>query len=201
MKTPLCALGEKYGVDKCPAIYHSYTPSYHNILGPYRSDIHNVLEIGIGTYAVMQGIVGPSYCPGASLRMWRDYFTGAEIYGCDIDPTVLITDERINTIHVDQSSPSSLQAMIYQIQQKKGVTEFDLIIDDGSHIVEHMTTSFKTLWPNVSQNGFYIIEDIKAADAEYFTNLPKLLGFNDANIVYYHKGLHDWDDFVVYKKI
>lgn len=38
--------------------------------------------------------------------------------------------------------------------------EFDIIIDDGCHIVEHQITSFKTLFPLIKPKGMYIIEDL-----------------------------------------
>ena len=39
--------------------------------------------------------------PGASLRVWRDYFYNAEIYGADIDKTNF-SEKRIKTFFVDQ---------------------------------------------------------------------------------------------------
>ncbi|MBF0266926.1 MAG: class I SAM-dependent methyltransferase, partial [Gammaproteobacteria bacterium] len=37
--------------------------------------------------------------------------------------------------------------------------QFDIIIDDGSHMMEHMRTSFDFLYPTITKNGLYIIED------------------------------------------
>lgn len=36
---------------------------------------------------------------------------------------------------------------------------FDIIIDDGSHIQSHMIVTFLKIFPLLSQNGVYIIED------------------------------------------
>lgn len=34
-----------------------------------------------------------AYRPGASLRVWRDFFPNAVIYGWDIDPSAMVYDE------------------------------------------------------------------------------------------------------------
>ena len=47
----------------------------------------------------------------------------------------------------------------------------NLIIDDGSHIVEHMLLSIKTLSKHLKVGGIYIIEDIQHKDINIFTNL------------------------------
>jgi hypothetical protein len=79
MKTELCELFEKYGADKCSLYRHSYSVPYHNLLLPYRETFKNILEIGIGTSALMQRYMrgGKQYQPGASLRAWQDYFSKA----------------------------------------------------------------------------------------------------------------------------
>src|SRR6185369_15852500 len=107
--TPLCELAQKYGTDKYPW----YTPFYDLLLRDRRDSVRRVLEIGIGTPEAMSHV--PNYKPGASLRMWRDYFPNAAIVGIDIVPSVCFRDVRIVTgIRI-----------IPEI--------YDLIVDDGSH--------------------------------------------------------------------
>jgi hypothetical protein len=38
---------------------------------------------------------------------------------------------------------------------------FDIIIDDGSHVPHHVTTSFNILFPRLQNGGFYMIEDVQ----------------------------------------
>lgn len=147
----LCQLAMKYRSDKCPQIYHSYTPVYHEILNPLRDTVRSFLEIGIGNIPLMKAFAGDSYSPGASLRMWRDYFPSAYIYGCDIDSSVLFEEERISTFVVDQSDIASLKTV-------KG--EYDIILDDGSHDPRHQQISLIALWPLLVEGGLYIIEDV-----------------------------------------
>ena len=66
--------------------------------------------------------------PGASLRMWKDYFQ-YNIYGADIDRDILFNEERINTYYVDQLNTESIKSMWKDI----GLNDFDIIIDDGLH--------------------------------------------------------------------
>jgi hypothetical protein len=40
---------------------------------------------------------------------------------------------------------------------------FDIVIDDGSHVPEHVTLSFNSLFPAVVDDGFYVIEDVQTA--------------------------------------
>ena len=49
--------------------------------------------------------------PGASLRVWRDYFVNANIFGGDIDEKVLFEEDRIRTFFVDQLNDSSIKLM------------------------------------------------------------------------------------------
>lgn len=146
----LVELAEYYRVDKTPSIGHFYTDVYEALFDPIRQSVQSLLEIGIGTNELMQPLCGPSYVPGNSLRMWRDFFPQARIHGIDIEPSVLFTDERITTSLVNQSDPSSLSSLNSQ---------YDIIIDDGSHQIEDILITFNALQTQVTR--YYIIEDIR----------------------------------------
>jgi hypothetical protein len=199
--TPLCILAEKYLVDKCPHINHTYTPTYNSILDPLRNTTTLFLEIGIGNAPLMAPIVGIEYKPGASLRMWRDYFPNATIVGCDIMESVLFHDEeRIKTFYADQSNPESLLSLVKHTIQPPN-TYIDIILDDGSHFVEHQIVSFKTLWEFVRPNGgLYIIEDILTSSVEILKNLPLYLNFTDAEVTRIYNDGRDAHGFIVFRK-
>lgn len=139
MPTELCKLAIKYGCDKEPSNYHHYTP-YYNELFQHKL-IKRVLEIGIFR--------------GASLRMWRDYFPEAEIFGIDIDPTCLFQENRIHTYQCDAGNEEHLDNIAVQLGGN-----FDIIIDDGSHYPEHQMLSAKIMPKYLSKNGIFIIEDV-----------------------------------------
>lgn len=150
----LHSLGIKYNTNK--AFYHNYCKFYDRILTPIRNDTSNMLELGIAT--------------GASLNMWCDYFSNANIYGIDIDEKLLIQKERIITALADQSKPET----IIQLFSKWNINEFDFIIDDGSHIVSHQYKCIEALWPYVKKGGIYIIEDLHTNIIENFYTHPHL---------------------------
>lgn len=197
----LCTLAEMYGVDKCPAINHTYTPAYDKLLSQFRDSVKLFLEIGIGNVPLMKPIVGEAYRPGASLRMWRDYFQNSQIVGCDILESVLFQDERIQTFYVDQSSESSLTT--FALNNLKRLGDYaDIILDDGSHIDSHQKLTFRTLWRHVRPNGgIYIIEDIPRARLEEFSKLNMVYGFSDAKLIYVHDNENDREGFVAFQKV
>jgi len=150
--TRLCRLAEEYGCDKTSSIFHDYTPFYDELL-KYRQ-VNRVLEIGIGTMNAMMHL--KTYQPGASLRMWRDYFPSAEIVGLDNDASVMFEEDRIKTMVCDQSSEESLKGIAASFSET-----FDFILDDGSHQLEHQALTANTFIPKLlSPTGVYVIEDI-----------------------------------------
>lgn len=150
--TDLCALATKYGTDKWNA--HHYTPHYHRLFKDRRNEVKKVLEIGIGDLTMVNP-TGAPYVPGASLRMWEEYFPNAEIYALDINPKLLINRGRIHSTFCDQSNIEYLSAVIPWLGK-----DFDLIVDDGSHWPEHQALTALTFLPLLAQNGFYVIEDV-----------------------------------------
>ena len=160
--TELCKLAYKYGTDKCPQIKHSYTPFYYKLLNRRRKSIKKVLEIGIGYYKTMPEVAviydrgfKRYYHRGASLKMWRDFFPNAQIYGADIRPETLFEDERIKTFLCDERKEEDLVNLI-----KKTGPDIDLVVDDASHHVDDQIFMAKTLLPMIDKGVIYIIEDV-----------------------------------------
>jgi cephalosporin hydroxylase len=173
--------------------HHTYTPKYHSLLCSMREDAKIVVEIGIGNIPLMKPITG------ASLRMWRDYFPNAKIIGCDILEDVLFQEPPIHTFKVDQSSTSSLVDLINNVKLFGEYADF--IIDDGSHIEQHQTISFNTLWPLLKKGCLYIIEDIYINNLERLSKLHEKFNFVDAQVELIYRGEHAWDNFIAYRKI
>jgi len=93
---------------------------------------------------------------GGSLQMWRDYFgANATIYGVDINNECKkFEDERIKILIGDQGDKSFLKTL------KEQCPRIDILIDDGSHQMEHLKTTFEELFPHISENGVYLAEDL-----------------------------------------
>jgi hypothetical protein len=153
--TYLCRLAERYGTDKAPALRrHGYTPFYDQIFRPLRGQVRSVLEIGIGhRLSGRPGFMGPSYVPGASLFMWRDYFWRATIHAIDREASVLVSGSRIVTAACDQADRPRLRQVFHPAY-------FDLIVDDGSHLFEHQICALEALLPRLRPGGHYVIEDV-----------------------------------------
>lgn len=147
MQTELCRLATKYGTDKAEL----FTPVYDLLLRDHRQGVRKVLEIGVGTAEAMKHV--RDYKPGASLRMWQEYFPSALVYGADVVPIDLP-----GVIQLDQGNAAQLQA----VGRKFG--RFDLIVDDGSHQPHHQILGAQTLVPFLVKGGLYIIEDVNNFD-------------------------------------
>jgi len=149
--TPLCELAFKYKTDKCPQIGHTYTPQYYRLLKD--KNIKKVLELGVGTVVSMKHIDG--YVPGASLRMWRDFFPNAMVYGTDIDPGCMFEEERIKTFQVDTHRDfKKFSSIIAEIGY-----DIDLVVDDGPHKTPIQLKTVRRLMPLLNKGVIYIIED------------------------------------------
>ena len=159
--TELCEIAYKYGTDKCPQIKHSYTPYYYKLFKDKRSEVKKVLEMGIGYYGCMKHVsevwdnqLKRKYKRGASLKMWRDFFPNAQIYGADIRPDTLFEDERIKTFLCDETKKEDIERLVEQAG-----SDIDLFVDDGSHRSPHQIFLAQTLLPLLDDGVTYIIED------------------------------------------
>lgn len=142
--TPLQFLGLKYNTDKHD-INHthsnkSYLDEYEEYFLNIKDDVKTVFEIGV--------------LNGSSLKMWEEYFKNADIWGLDINPESnkyygerirVITGSQIDKFAINNIAPNQ---------------NFDIVIDDGSHLVDHIIESFNLIFPRVKSGGFYIIEDL-----------------------------------------
>jgi hypothetical protein len=133
---------------------HTYADYYSRLFSNCRNSIRNVFECGLGTnnpnLVSSMGVFGK---PGASLRVWRDYFPNAMIFGADIDKDILFEEDRIKTLHMDQLDPSSIKIFWDSID----VSDFYIMIDDGLHTFEAGSTLFLNSIKKLSSNGVYII--------------------------------------------
>lgn len=129
---------------------HFYTQHYNFHFEKFRNKKFKLLEIGIGGYDnPTQG--------GGSLRMWERYFSKAEIFGLDIYDKTLLEEGRISIVKGSQVDKPLLE----NLSKKAG--GFDIIIDDGSHMNEHIIDTFQILFPLLKEGGIYAIEDIQTS--------------------------------------
>jgi cephalosporin hydroxylase len=130
--------------------WHHYIPLYDRYFSSYRGKEIRFLEIGVSK--------------GGSLQMWRKYFgDDAIIFGIDIDPECknfngLAGQVRIGS-QIDQLFLDSV------VKEMGGI---DIVLDDGSHHMKHVSVTLKYLFPHLSYGGIYMIEDLHTAYWEKF---------------------------------
>jgi hypothetical protein len=149
----LAAIFNRNGSDK--STRHSYEKVYAEILDQFEGP--KILEIGLGStnsfpYAGLN--------PGGSIKSWREFKPSAKIFGADIDY------EAVSSIHetgiqVDQTNDASLINMREEIREK--CSTVDLIIDDGFHDPHANFRSLFTLFEILSDDGYYVVEDVHAS--------------------------------------
>lgn len=112
--------------------WQHYLEIYQRHFARYVGTDCRILEIGVDH--------------GGSLQMWKHYFgDSAQILGVDINPACKEYEE-------DQ-----IQVLIADQCKLPDLGEFDIIIDDGSHVCAHQSITYRALWPKCK--GVYLIED------------------------------------------
>ena len=122
-----------------------YFPIYEKHFEWYRNRSLTFLEIGV--------------FKGGSLQMWQRYFGPlAKIIGIDIDEKCRACEQPGIFVRIgDQSDEGFLQSIIDEF----GVP--DVVLDDGSHQMNHINASFQFLYPKLPKNGVYLVEDVHTA--------------------------------------
>ena len=137
----------------------SYLREYHRLFSPYRDQPLSLLEIGVQN--------------GGSLEIWSDYFPNAKlILGCDINPACAGLNFSSGRIVVEVGDANTDRT-----EQKicRHASNFDLIIDDGSHTSADIVKSFARYFPRLRQGGLYVVEDLHCSywrDYEGGINYP-----------------------------
>ena len=113
---------------------------YEQYFSELREEEFNILEIGVSA--------------GHSLKVWETYFPNATIYGVDIQPAC----DRHNTTRTKIKIGSQIDDNFMEsIGEEAG--NFKIIVDDGSHVGDHMIHTLKTMWKYLAPEGYYIFED------------------------------------------
>ena len=207
IKTEICSLSDGlttnkgYSKKKANSIdiseYQNYLDFYADIFSFRKHEIKKIFELGIGTMDknLMYNMrhLGEKYLPGDSLRLWREYFSSALIYGADIDEKILFEEERIKTFKVDQSSKDSIKSMWKLINEKN----FDIIIDDGCHRFEETIIFFENSIDMLSDNGKYIIEDILPSQMIKFLDYFKKTNLNVRFVSFQRPGFNPLNNNII----
>ena len=168
----LSRIAIKHGTDKFGG--HLYTPIYERLFRPLRYRPIRLLEIGVGGY-------GSPLAGGLSLSAWAEYFPNAMIVGLDVEEKRLANAPRITIVKAAQDDVIALE----DVWKRYG--PFDIIIDDGSHLPGHVLTSFRYLYPKMTESGLYVVEDTQTSLWPDFLGAPD--GRSTIFELAYHIGL------------
>ena len=191
-----------------------FTKFYETHLNKLKNNKINILEIG-------------SYS-GASAVAFAKYFPNSKVYCLDINlRNFIYKSNRIFPFGIDSSNKKMLSNFLNKINFFEDIKFFDIIIDDGSHMLSDQLFSLDYFYRYVKKKGFYIIEDY--CFAEYFKRnndvedykVSEIISFinNKANFsskiitnetineinssikkVHFYKGNTDFSDIVFFEK-
>ncbi len=166
-------LGRKYSPTKRQ---HNYLPYYWMHFRDIRKQVKKVCEIGLQN--------------DYSIRMWEEFFPNAEVFGIDIDPQCKSFEgDRRRVFIGDQSDPQFLAEFLNEVGGG-----LDVVIDDGSHLVEHQLATFEILFPAMSSHGIYVMEDTGGPVGDYDLITVNSLQRLARNILHWPDGYppEDW---------
>lgn len=128
--------------DKPSTKWSGYFDVYEKHLSKFVGKAPKILEIGV--------------LGGGSIELWLKYFgEGTKVIGVDIDERCLQYkyDGDATVVLGDQGSVDFWQKFLTDN------SDFDIIIDDGSHIMNHQITTLQQTFPHLREGGVYICED------------------------------------------
>ena len=121
---------------------HGYAKIYETVFTNFKEKNINILELG-------------SFYGNAAAALFF-YFDKASIFSADINPDMFkYKSNRITNFYIDSSSRNSLED---DMLSKKN--NFDIIIEDASHMLKDQIISLFILFPLVNSGGYFIVEEL-----------------------------------------
>ena len=146
----LCRLGAEYGTDKSPYSttwhHHPYTAVYDLLFADRRYSPITLGELGI--------------LENSSIRMWRSYFTQAQIFGFEVsaEKVAAAQAECLPGTHYYTADVTN-RASMFQAFNKANCL-FDILIDDSTHLFDHQIAFVEVAMDFVKPGGMIVIEDV-----------------------------------------
>ena len=145
-----------------------YLEEYDRLFSSYRDKEITLLEIGVQN--------------GGSLELWCKYFPKAKkLIGCDINPEcerLNYDDPRVSIVVGDANNPITKSKILNMS------SEFDIIIDDGSHLSGDIVKSFAHYFDCLKNEGMYIAEDLHCS---YWNEFNGGLYYPSSSIAFFKK--------------
>jgi len=98
------------------------------------------------------------------------YFKDINIYCLDINLTKFIyKSKKIHPFGLDISNKKMIEKFLNKISFLENIKNFDIIIDDGSHILSDQLKAIDYFFKYLNKDGYYVIEDYRFS--EYISHL------------------------------
>ena len=121
---------------------HGYSKFYEKYFFELKNNNINILEIG-------------SFYGNSSAALFF-YFRNANIYGGDINPDMFkYSSKRVINFFIDSSKKSSIDENIISRE-----VNFDIIIEDASHMLRDQIISLFMLFKILNPGGYFIVEEL-----------------------------------------
>lgn len=152
-------LAQKYNTDKKINGGHGYTKYYHDYFDSLKLNKLNILELGVRE--------------GWSLKLWHEYFINSKIYGIDNNSEKLCPEQFDEKRIIFKIGLQDDEKFLLSLNNN-----FDIIIDDCSHISNLSIKSFNILFPILKSGGIYVIEDLHVCDQPgYIFGGPTIINY------------------------
>jgi hypothetical protein len=168
-KLSLDELFHYYGSDKANIFKkakkqgHGYSDFYTNQFDKLKKQKINILEIG--SYA------------GASAAAFIKYFPNANVFCFDVNISNFeFESQKMHVFGIDINNENKVKKTLIKIFNQHQFSQFDLIIDDGSHNLKDILFSLNIFFQYLKCEGTFIIEDFKHPNYyQYNRNINHIL--------------------------
>jgi SAM-dependent methyltransferase len=191
----LCEIGKKYDTDKSSQRNnvtdyrhcHPYTLFYDGLFRNRKTEPLKIAELGI--------------LDGASLLMWKEYFTTSEIYGFEYNNDLInnfkqnFNNDRVTLSNIDVTDKDSIVKAFSELN-----TLYDIIIDDTTHQFEDQIRVIENTYQYLKPGGILIIEDIYKSynENDYINRLTPILeefqNYYFIELDHINRNSSDWDN-------
>jgi cephalosporin hydroxylase len=118
-----------------------FFPIYERHFSSWKNKSLTLFEIGVQN--------------GGSAQMWKRYLGPlCTVVGIDIDPECKTHEERNLYVRIGNQSD---KVFLSSVLDEFGCP--DIVIDDGSHNSSDIIASMQVLYPKLTKNGVYLVED------------------------------------------
>jgi hypothetical protein len=133
---------------------------WHNYVEFYERFFHGRSFASIAEIGILRG---------DSIRWLIDRFPDARIYAADIVSTQPSwpANDRVTYVQMDQGDDR-------QVERFFSMADFDLIIEDGSHVPEHQLHCLLLGMRHLRPSGHYVLEDVHTSHPRHPGNPPGL---------------------------